>query len=314
MGLLETADEFDPLFFNISPAEAMQMDPQQRLFLQCAWLAIEDGSVAPNSLSGKNCGVFVGCGMNDYGQSVDPIDATAQKMMGTATSILAARISYFLNLQGPCLSIDTACSSSLVAIAEACDSLILMNCDLALAGGVCVLPGPMMHIMTSQAGMLSPLGKCFTFDQRADGFVPSEGVGVIVLKRLEDALAAGDPIRGIIRGWKVNQDGKTNGITAPNQDSQIRLEKELYKHFEIDPATITMVEAHGTGTKLGDPIEVEALISAFRSKTDKTHYCALGSVKSNIGHALAAAGMGSVIKVLLAIRIARFRRLSILKI
>src|SRR5262249_41106880 len=153
---------------------------------------------------------------------------------GGSASILAARISYYLDLQGPCLSIDTACSSSLVAMAEACNSLILGDSDLALAGGVCVLPGPMLHVMTSKANMLSPEGRCFSFDQRADGFVPAEGVGVFVLKKLQEAIRDGDRVHGIIRGWKVNQDGKTNGITAPNQDSQIRLEQEAYERFKIN--------------------------------------------------------------------------------
>ena len=165
--------------------------------------------------------------------------------MGGATSILAARISYFMNLQGPCLSIDTACSSSLVALGTACDSLVSGASDIALTGGVCVLAGPGMHIMTSQSGMLSPDGKCFTFDQRANGFVPGEGVGVVMLKRLADAERDGDIIQGVIQGWGVNQDGKTNGITAPNPESQTRLQQEVYDKYQIDPGAIQLVEAHG---------------------------------------------------------------------
>ncbi|MET3210645.1 UNVERIFIED_CONTAM: PfaD family protein [Paenibacillus sp. PvR008] len=302
MGVLEDADKFDPLFFNISPAEAELMDPQQRLFLESAWQAIEDAGIAPSSLSGSRTGVFVGCGTNDYGQVLNHQGLNAQGLMGAASSILSARISYLLNLKGPCLAIDTACSSSLVAMAEACNSLLLGTSDLALSGGVYAAAGPSLHIMTSKAGMLSPDGRCYSFDTRANGFVPGEGVGVLVLKRLEDAVRDEDSIYGVIRGWGVNQDGKTNGITAPSVNSQIQLEQDVYERFGIDPETISLIEAHGTGTKLGDPIEVEALTESFRHFTEKTGYCALGSVKSNIGHLLTAAGVAGVIKVLLAMK------------
>ncbi|MBZ9609901.1 SDR family NAD(P)-dependent oxidoreductase [Clostridium estertheticum] len=302
MGALEDIDKFDPLFFNISPTEAELMDPQQRLFLESCWSCIEDAGYPPSSLSGSRCGVFVGCGNGDYSQYLNEQKLNAQGLMGEANSILSARISYLLNLKGPCLAIDTACSSSLVAIAEACNNLILKTSDLALAGGVCVLTGPSMHIKTSKSGMLSRDGKCFTFDNRANGFVPGEGVGVILLKRLSDAIIDNDSIYGVIRGWGVNQDGKTNGITAPSVNSQINLEKDVYQRFGINPETISMVEAHGTGTKLGDPIEVEALIGSFRKFTQKSNYCAVGSVKSNIGHLLTASGVAGIIKVLLAMK------------
>src|SRR5262249_23334923 len=202
----------------------------------------------------------------------------------------------------PCGSIDTACSSSLVALAQACDSLNSGGSDLALAGGVYVMAGPDMHIRTAQAAMLSPEGKCFSFDQRADGFVPGEGVGVVLLKRLADAQRDRDIIYGVIQGWGINQDGRTNGITAPNPESQTRLEQEVYDRFQIDPAEIQLVEAHGTGTKLGDPIEVEGLKKAFKKYTENKEYCALGSVKSNIGHCLTAAGIAGFIKLLLALK------------
>lgn len=302
MGVLEEADKFDPLFFNISPNEAELMDPQQRLFLENCWHCIEDAGLSASSLSGSRCGVFVGCAPNEYGQSLIDQGENAQGFMGAATSILSARISYLLNLKGPSLAIDTACSSSLMSIAEACNSLILKNCDMALAGGVYVVTGPSMHIMTSKAGMLSKDGKCFTFDGRANGFVPGEGVGVVLLKRLPEAVRDGDPIHGVIRGWGTNQDGKTNGITAPSVNSQILLEQEVYERFKINPETISLIEAHGTATKLGDPIEVEALTTSFQSYTQKKNYCALGSVKSNIGHLLTAAGISGVIKVLLALK------------
>ncbi|MEO8034188.1 MAG: polyketide synthase, partial [Acidobacteriota bacterium] len=302
LGALDEYDQFDPLFFNISPTEAEFMDPQQRVFLQACWHAIEDAGYAPRALSGSKCGVFVGCASGDYHQLSRQHHLSALGFTGNATSILAARISYFLNLQGPCISIDTACSSSLVAIAQGCDSLNAGGSDLALAGGVYVMAGPDMHIRSSQTGMLSPEGKCFTFDQRADGFVPGEGVGVVMLKRLADAQKDGDIVSGVIHGWGINQDGKTNGITAPNPESQTRLEQDVYDRYEIDPANIRLIEAHGTGTKLGDPIEIEGLKKAFAKYTQQKQYCALGSVKSNIGHCLTAAGIAGVIKLLLALK------------
>ncbi len=302
MGVLEGADCFDPLFFNISPAEAEVIDPQQRLFLEHAWRSLEDAGVSPASISGSQTGVFAGCGTGDYGRFLQEQEFTAQGLLGGSSAILSARIAYVLNLQGPCLAIDTACSSSLVAIAEACQSLHMQTSDMAFAGGVCVLTGPALHLMTSSAGMLSKDGRCFTFDARANGFVPGEGVGVLVLKRLADAVQDLDHIYGVIRGWGINQDGKTNGITAPSVQSQIRVERGVYQRFGVHPESISLVEAHGTGTSLGDPIEVEALTTAFRAFTQKQRYCALGSVKSNIGHLLTAAGVAGVIKVLLALQ------------
>ncbi|HKO59093.1 MAG TPA: beta-ketoacyl synthase N-terminal-like domain-containing protein [Thermoanaerobaculia bacterium] len=301
MGALDECDVFDPLFFNISPTEAEVMDPQQRLFLQACWHSIEDAGYDARTLSGSRCGVFVGCAATDYHQLAPQRHLTAQGFTGNAMSILAARISYFLNLQGPSIAVDTACSSSLVALSHACDSLNSGGSDLALAGGVCVLAGPEMHIKAAQAGMLSPDGRCFTFDQRASGIVVGEGVGVVMLKRLADAERDGDIIRGVIRGWGLNQDGRTNGITAPNPESQTRLEQEVYDRYGIDPAGIQLIEAHGTATQLGDPIEVEGLKKAFARYTRKTGYCALGSIKSNIGHTLTAAGIAGVIKLVLAL-------------
>jgi acyl transferase domain-containing protein/enoyl-CoA hydratase/carnithine racemase/acyl carrier protein/SAM-dependent methyltransferase len=302
MGALEEYDRFDPLFFNLSPTEAESMDPQQRLFLQACWHSIEDAGYDARVLSGSKCGVFAGCAVGDYHQQSRQHQLSAQGFTGGAMSILAARISYFLNLQGPCISIDTACSSSLVAIAHACESLVAGSSDLALAGGVYVMGGPEMHIKSAQAGMLSGEGKCYSFDQRANGFVPGEGVGVVVLKRLAEAERDGDIIYGVLQGWGVNQDGKSNGITAPNPEAQARLEQEVYDKYGIDPAQIELMEAHGTGTKLGDPIEVEGLKKAFGKYTEAKQYCALGSVKSNIGHCLTAAGVAGLIKLLLALK------------
>jgi acyl transferase domain-containing protein/enoyl-CoA hydratase/carnithine racemase/acyl carrier protein len=302
MGALEDYDRFDPLFFNISPTEAQSMDPQQRLFLQACWQGIEHAGYNAHTLSGSRCGVFVGCSSGDYHNLSAQQRLSAQGFTGGANAILAARISYFLNLQGPCLAIDTACSSSLVAIAHACDSLRSGASDLALAGGVHVMAGPEMHIKTAQAGMLSGEGRCFTFDRRANGFVPGEAVAVVLLKRLSQAEKDRDTIYGVIRGWGVNQDGKTNGITAPNPLAQARLQQEVYDRYGIDPTNIQLVEAHGTGTQLGDPIEVQALQDSFGRYTQNQDYCALGSVKSNIGHCLTAAGVAGFIKLVQALR------------
>ncbi|CAB3765823.1 SDR family NAD(P)-dependent oxidoreductase [Paraburkholderia humisilvae] len=302
LGALDGYDQFDPLFFNISPTEAECMDPQQRLFLRSAWHCMEDAGYSAKALAGSACGVYVGCGPSDYHQGADDARLSAQGFTGAATSILAARIAYFLDLHGPCVSIDTACSSALVALANACDSLNAGHCDAALAGGVYVMGGPSMHVMTAQAGMLSPDGRCYTFDQRANGFVPGEAVGVLMLKRLDDAERDGDRILAVLRGWGVNQDGKTNGITAPNEDAQSQLLQSVYRRFGIDPDAIDLIEAHGTGTKLGDPIEVAGLKAAYAPFTRRAGYCALGSVKSNIGHCLTAAGAAGVIKLVQALR------------
>ncbi|CAB3765827.1 1,4-dihydroxy-2-naphthoyl-CoA synthase [Paraburkholderia humisilvae] len=301
LGALDGHDRFDAGFFRISPREARAMDPQQRVFLETCWHGIEHAGYDPKSLGGTRCGVFVGCAAGDYHQLSPREQLSGPGFTGSAPSILAARIAYLLDLQGPSLAIDTACSSSLVAIANACDSLVAGASDLALAGGVTVLSGPAMHIMTSQMGMLSPHGRCYTFDDRADGIALGEGVGVVVLKRLADAERDGDCIYGVVQGWGVNQDGRTNGITAPNAEAQARLQQEVYERFGIDPASIGLVEAHGTGTALGDPIEVAALKASFAKHTRRTNYCAIGSVKSNIGHCLSAAGVSGFIKALLAI-------------
>lgn len=302
IGLLDDADAFDAEFFGISPREAEHMDPQQRVFMENCWQAIEHAGYNPFSLATQRTGLFVGCATGDYADLGRRDEAGAQSFMGGASSILSARMPYFLNLDGPCLAIDTACSSALVAVNEACNSLLLSNCDLAIAGGVCVMAGPTLHILSSKAGMLSPTGRCRTFDGAADGFVPGEGVGTVLLRRLDEALAAGDTIHGVIRGWGINQDGRTNGITAPNPDAQRRLASSVYRRFGIDPKRITMAEAHGTGTKLGDPIEVRALTEAFREFGAGTGYCAIGSVKSNIGHLALAAGIAGLLKVVLSLR------------
>ncbi|MCW2306576.1 SDR family NAD(P)-dependent oxidoreductase [Rhodobium gokarnense] len=296
MGALDEPGAFDARFFAITPREAELMDPQQRLFLQSAWHAIEDAAIDPQSLSGTRTGVYVASGASGYEDRI--AERNTYSLLGASGSILAARISYLLDLRGPALSVDTACSSSLVALCQACDSLAAGAIDLALAGGVSVLVGPKMFIDTAKVAMLSPDGRCFAFDDRANGFVPGEGVGAVLLKRLCDAERDGDPIRAVIRGWGLNQDGRTNGITAPNPEAQTALLKDVYARFSIDPATIGLVECHGTGTSLGDPIEVEGLTGAFAGVPDG---CALGSVKSNVGHLLASAGIAGALKAMLAL-------------
>ena len=305
IGAIRNVDHFDSLFFNISPLEAEGIDPQQRLFLQNCWHCIEDAAINPSEIGGENCGVYVGCGQGDYASTMGDQQLDGQILMGSLSSILSARISYILNLTGPCMAIDTACSAALVALNEACNSLVLKNCNMALAGGVSIMVGPTLHILTSKSGMLSQDGKCHTFDQSANGYVPSDGVGVVLLKRLEDALRDGDPIHGLIKAWGINQDGRTNGITAPSMNSQVNLQKQVHQKFNIDSKSIGLVEAHGTGTKLGDPIEVEALkevLDDLESNNIPIKNCALGSVKSNIGHSLTAAGISGVIKVLMALK------------
>src|SRR6185312_7731553 len=265
-GFLRDIDQFDPLFFNISGLEATYMDPQQRLFLQEAWSALEDAGYVGESIDGRLCGVYVGCSGGDYAQLFRGA-APAQAFWGNAGSVIPARIAYYLNLQGPAMAVDTACSSSLVAIHLACQGLRTGEIELALAGGVFVQCTAGFNALASHAGMLSPTGRCYTFDERADGFVPGEGVGAVVLKCLSDALRDRDHIYGVIRGSGINQDGTTNGITAPSAVSQERLEKQVYETFGIHPEEIQLVEAHGTGTKLGDPIEYQALTKAFRHHT-----------------------------------------------
>jgi 3-oxoacyl-(acyl-carrier-protein) synthase/acyl carrier protein len=299
--LLDGVELFDPQFFGISGLEATYMDPQQRLFLEQSWTALEDAGYVGAGTSGLACGVFAGYNGSDY-HHLCGVNPPAQAMWGNAASVLSARISYFLDLQGPALTIDTACSSSLVAMQLACQGLTTGELDLALAGGVYVSSTPGFLLGGSQAGMLSPDGACYSFDSRANGFVPGEGVGVLVLKRLADALADGDHIHGVIRGWGTNQDGATNGITAPSARSQERLERHVYETFGIDPAEIGMVEAHGSATPLGDPIEFQALSRAFAASTDERGFCAIGSIKTNVGHTTSAAGVAGALRVLLSLR------------
>ena len=297
-GFLDGHDLFDPEPFRITHGEARAMSPQQRLFLETAWHALEDAGYGRAELAGTKCGVFVGVAPDGWGGG----RADARSSLGDSNAILSARLAYALDLKGSCLPIDTACSSSLVAVHLAARSLIDGDNAMALAGGVSVLMGgPRLHAFLSDSGMASPSGLCRTFDAGADGFVPGEGVGVVVLKRLDRARADGDHIYAVIKASGVNQDGTTSGITAPSGPAQTALEREVYARGGIDARSIGMVEAHGTGTKLGDPIEINALARAFRADTADTGFCRIGSVKSNIGHILTAAGIAGFIKAALAV-------------
>lgn len=301
---LEGVDQFDSLFFSISPSEADWIDPQQRLLLQTAIAAIEDAGYSDQSLSNTLCGAYIGVMNNDYSELIatESTVKNAQQMIGNSNAILASRIAYFLNLKGPALTVDTACSSSLVALHLASQALQNNEVNMMLVGGVTLYLTATPYIGMSKAEMLSPEGKCKTFDETADGFVPGEGVGVVLLKKLDAAIKDHDHIYAIIKGSAINQDGATNGITAPSALSQKDLEMAVYSRYQINPESITYVEAHGTGTKLGDPIEVQALTEAFRTYTNKTQYCAIGSIKTNIGHTSAASGMASLIKVILCLQ------------
>src|SRR5436305_3727748 len=309
-GMLEHIDQFDPLFFNISPLEAARMDPQQRLFLEEAYKSIEDAGYSAEQLSEKKIGVFVGARSSDYkeqalrrnGTSLPSEEIDAYLFLGNDMAVLAARISYFLNCKGPSLTIDTASSSSLVAIHLACESIRTGESEMALAGGVFVMSSSEYYLMAAKTQMLSPDGKCKTFDKSANGIVLGEGVGALVLKPLDAAIEDGDHLYGIIKGSATNQDGRTKGITAPNMLSQKALLVSLYQKATIDPATVSYIEAHGTGSKLGDPIEVQALTAAFRAFTGKTQFCAIGSHKTNFGHTIMTAGIAGVFKVLLAMK------------
>ncbi|WP_206440118.1 type I polyketide synthase, partial [Streptomyces scabichelini] len=303
MGYLEDADCFDPLFFNISPAEAEGIDPQHRLFLQEAYRAFEDAGYDPGSLSKMKCGVYLGISGNEYSFLVSGNDSEEDTVATSSSSaIAAARIAYFLNLKGPAIALDTACSSSLVALHLAQQALASGEIDLALVGGVSLYLLAGSYVRMSGAQMLSARGQCRSFDQGADGFVPGEGVGALVLKRLSDAEADHDHIYGTVLASGTNQDGKTNGITAPSANSQMELLRTVYDRHGIDAASIGYVETHGTGTKLGDAIELDALSTVYRERGVAAGACAIGSVKSNIGHTSAAAGIAGVHKVLLGLR------------
>lgn len=302
-GFIDQIDMFDPGFFGISPREAAQIDPQQRLLLEVTWEALESAGVPPPDLAGSQTGVYVGIIGNDYAflqtQSGAPVDG----FMGTgnAHSIAANRLSYVLDLHGPSVALDTACSSSLVAVHLACQGLRNKNIDLAVVGGVNLIMRPEMTIVLSQAQMLSPDGRCRTFDSSANGYVRGEGCGVVVLKRLREAQAAGDRILAVVRGTAVNQDGRSNGISAPNGLAQEAVLRAALMDARLTPQDIGYVETHGTGTPLGDPIEVEALGNVLAVGRTADNPLTLGAVKTNIGHLESAAGIVALIKTVLVL-------------
>ncbi|HET9587877.1 MAG TPA: AMP-binding protein, partial [Anaerolineales bacterium] len=302
-GFLDRVDLFDPHFFGISPREAARMDPQQRLLLEVAWEALENAFIPPQSLTGSRTGVFVGISSYDYSrlQFEEPERIDAYAGTGNAHSIAANRLSYFFDFRGPSMAVDTACSSSLVAVHLACQSLRNGESDLALAGGVNLILTPELTITFSQARMLAPDGRCKTFDAGADGYVRGEGCGVVVLKRLSDALRDRDSILALIRGSAVNQDGRSNGLTAPNGLAQQDVIRQALTDAQAAPAQIGYVEAHGTGTPLGDPIEIASL-RAVLDDGQSNGRVLVGSVKTNIGHLEAAAGIAGLIKSVLALQ------------
>ncbi|MGV0624315.1 SDR family NAD(P)-dependent oxidoreductase [Mycolicibacter minnesotensis] len=303
-GFLGQVDQFDFQFFGVSPRESAQMDPQQRLLLEVAWEALEDAGQVPDSLAGSRTGVFVGISTNDYGflrlgqpQLVDAYTGT-----GNALSIAANRLSYTFDFHGPSMSIDTACSSSLVAVDLACRSLRDGECNMALAAGVNVILSPALAINFSKARVMAPDGRCKTFDADADGYVRGEGAGVVVLKPLSRALEDNDPIYAVIRGSATNSDGRTNGLIAPSGRAQERVITEAFRRAGLPAGAVQYIEAHGTGTSIGDAIEANALGAALTEGRPEGNRCLVGSVKTNIGHLEAAAGIAGLIKVALSLQ------------
>jgi len=305
-GFIERVDQFDPQFFGIAPREAVAMDPQQRLLLEVAWEALEHAAIAPDKLSGSRSGVFVGIASSDYAslyiKANDPAKLDAYYGSGISHSIAAGRLSYVLGLQGPNVALDTACSSSLVTVHMAVQSLRMGECDLALAGGVNLILLPDNSISFSKLRMLSADGHCKTFDARADGFGDGEGCGMVVLKRLKDAIADRDQILAVIRGSAINQDGASSGLTAPNGPSQEAVIRAALQNGDLEPQEVGCIEAHGTGTSLGDPIEVQALGAVLKQGRPPDRPFYLGSVKTNLGHLEAGAGVAGLIKAILMVQ------------
>ncbi|KAZ45225.1 phenolpthiocerol synthesis type-I polyketide synthase PpsB [Mycobacterium tuberculosis M1397] len=300
-GFVPDVAGFDAEFFGITPREAAAMDPQQRMLLEVAWEALEHAGIPPDSLGGTRTAVMMGVYFNEYQSmlAASPQNVDAYSGTGNAHSITVGRISYLLGLRGPAVAVDTACSSSLVAVHLACQSLRLRETDLALAGGVSITLRPETQIAISAWGLLSPQGRCAAFDAAADGFVRGEGAGVVVLKRLTDAVRDGDQVLAVVRGSAVNQDGRSNGVTAPNTAAQCDVIADALRSGDVAPDSVNYVEAHGTGTVLGDPIEFESLAATYGHGGDA---CALGAVKTNIGHLEAAAGIAGFIKATLAVQ------------
>lgn len=303
-GFIKNIDKFDAKFFKISPREAAQLDPRQRIMLELSWEALEDSGIPPLDLKESNTGVYIATLTEDFSTLLfsDLTRIDGYSAVGTADSVVANRISYALNLNGPSIAIDTACSGSLVAIKMAAQDLRNNNSSLAIAGGIMLNLIPDTSVFFTKAGALSVNGKCKTFDDKADGIVRSDGAGVIVLKRLSDAIKDENVIHAIIRGGAINNDGKTMGIMQPSQQAQEKLLKDAYCNADLSPLQVQHIEAHGTATKVGDPVETNAIANVIGEGRSIENRCTLGSVKTNLGHMEAAAGIGGMIKVLLAIR------------
>ncbi|HEY3998699.1 MAG TPA: SDR family NAD(P)-dependent oxidoreductase, partial [Candidatus Xenobia bacterium] len=302
-GFLPDVDRFDPAFFGIAPREAVSMDPQQRLLLETSWEALEHAGLVPAALEGSRTGVFVGIVLSEYHDLLrDAGRVDAWTGTGSAYSVAAGRLSYVLGLQGPSLAVDTACSSSLMALHLACQSLQHGECDLALAGGVNLTLTPDVTVYVSKMHAASPTGRCHTFDAAADGYVRSDGCGMVVLKRLSAALRDGDPVLAVVRGSAANQDGRSSGLTAPNGPAQEAVISEALARAGVAPARVGYVECHGTGTPLGDPIELQALGAVLGQDRPADHPVLVGAVKTNIGHAEGAAGVAGFIKAVLALQ------------
>ena len=304
-GFLDEIDGFDPEFFGISPREAVWIDPQQRLMLETAWEGLERAGYSPAALRGSRSGIFVGVAANEYShllsaESVEKIEP--HFITGNALNAISGRVAFALGLEGPAVAVDTACSSSLVAVHQACQALHSGDCDLALAGGVNVLLSPVSIIAASRARMLSPVGRCKTFDASADGYVRSEGCGILVLKRLSDAVRDGDRICAVIPSSAVNQDGASSGLTVPNGGAQQRLIATALARAGLAGGDVDYLEAHGTGTALGDPIEVQAAGAVYGAARDADRPLLIGSVKTNIGHLESASGVAGLIKVVLSLQ------------
>nr|VFK64743.1 MAG: Acyl transferase domain-containing protein [Candidatus Kentron sp. UNK]VFK71219.1 MAG: Acyl transferase domain-containing protein [Candidatus Kentron sp. UNK] len=301
-GFIDDVDQFDPVFFGISPREAESMDPQQRLLLEIGWEALENAGIAPDSLAGTQTGVFIGISTHDYAEYLPTVGSNLYFQTGNTFSIAASRLSYLLDLRGPSKAIDTACSSSLVALHDACQSLRQGESDLALTGGVNLMLSPGVTESFFAAEMLSPDGRCKTFDAKANGYVRGEGCAMVVLKRMEDALRDGDAILAVVKGSATNQDGRTNGITAPNGPAQQAVIRQALANAGVAAQEISYVETHGTGTPLGDPIEFNSLKKVLMADRSMKQSCYIGSVKTNIGHLEAAAGIAGLVKTVLALQ------------
>ncbi|MBW7474090.1 type I polyketide synthase [Paenibacillus oenotherae] len=305
-GFIDGIDRFDPEFFGISPHEAHHMDPQQRHLLEVTWEALEDGGLQPHKLRGHGVGVFVGAFALDYHalQFGDPFqrDAGPYTAASSMTTMISNRISYIFDFQGPSMTVDTACSSSLVSLHLACESLRNGESQVAVAGGVVLIFTPQYTLVESRGGFLSPDGRCKTFDASANGYVRGEGVGMVVLKRLADAVADGDHIQGVIMASGVNQDGHTVGITVPSSDAQERLIRETLRKSGLPASAVQYVEAHGTGTPVGDPIEARAIAAAYSGERPGDGRLIVGSCKTNIGHTESAAGIAGLIKAVLCLK------------